>query len=541
MRRRITALAASIVLVATAALVMVLRPAYAAMACAVDYQITREWSRGWLADLTVRNLGTPATGWWLRFRMPGAGQQLTLGIDQLPPGFRLIMTEIYPTVVLVPPEGSTLPTGGAVTVRFGGFYRDANPAPIDYVFNDQPCNVDLPATSPPRSSPPPEPSPGPAPPSVKLTAPEPNDFFVAPATVPIRADAVAAPGRQINRVEFRAAGTLLHVDTTAPYAFDWRGVPPDGGTRITATAYDHTGATATAEVRGVRVIPPAAPGAAPALTMSGNRVVTVERDPRPYRPRGLIRSTLEVGCVPGPGIWDGPVDDASVRALRARGVTAVRMLLSGACWDYTDGVTPRADRNAYLAEAATYARRLISHGITPIVALRPTATMSVRDFWTAAALRFGEDNAVVFDLVDKAYPAVSATDPTTAWTCWRDGGADCVALGHPATGVRELVRLIRLYGAFNLVLAGGLDRSNDLSGWMAYRPADPDGRSLAAAWHVDNRSACATPACWRATLVPLVAHVPVVATEVSADADAPGFVPRTVSWLDRHGIGHLRR
>ncbi|MFD0745007.1 hypothetical protein ACFQ1L_26740 [Phytohabitans flavus] len=71
------------------------------------------------------------------------------------------------------------------------------------------------------------------------------------------------PGRRIERVEFRERGTLLAVDTTAPYAFDWRGVPPNSGTRVTATAYDSAGASATAEVRGVRVLKPSAPGAAP--------------------------------------------------------------------------------------------------------------------------------------------------------------------------------------------------------------------------------------------------------------------------------------
>lgn len=64
---------------------------------------------------------------------------------------------------------------------------------------------------------------------------------------------------------------------------------------------------------------------------------------------------------------------------------------------------------------------------------------------------------------------------------------------------------------------------------------------MAAAWRVDDRSACAVPACWRSTLLPVAAQVPLIATDVSAGSAAPTFVLRTVTWLDQHGIGHLRR
>jgi hypothetical protein len=372
---------------------------------------------------------------------------------------------------------------------------------------------------------------------VALTSPLHNDIFAAPGTIPIRAGATASAGRRVDRVEFRERGTLLAVDTAAPYAFDWRGVPPKNGTRITATVYDSSGGTATAEVRGVRVLPPAAPGAAPPLKVSGSRIVTVERDSRAYRPRGIVRSAAEAACGSGPIAWDGPVDDAAVRALRARGVTAVRMELDDSCWE---GLTAREDRNAYVTDAGVYADRLIRHGITPIVAVRMTADTG-SGFWGAMAQRFGDDNAVVFDLTSALALAVGTTDPAVAWTCWRDGRPDCGAFSYPGMGVQERIRVLRSRGAFNVVVAGGLDGGNDVSRWLAYRPADPNGRNVAAAWRVGNRSACATPACWEATLLPLAAQVPVVATEVAADASAPAFVPRTVSWLDSHGIGHLRR
>ncbi|WP_158629879.1 cellulose binding domain-containing protein [Micromonospora chalcea] len=68
MRRRIFALATAAAVVVGGAMTMALRPAYAATACTVDYTITREWSSGFWAELTVTNLGAPVTDWWLRFR-----------------------------------------------------------------------------------------------------------------------------------------------------------------------------------------------------------------------------------------------------------------------------------------------------------------------------------------------------------------------------------------------------------------------------------------------------------------------------------------
>ncbi|MET8063596.1 Ig-like domain-containing protein [Micromonospora sp. NPDC005686] len=543
MRRRIFALATAAAVVVGGAMTMVLQPAYAATACTVDYKITREWSSGFWAELTLTNLGSPVTDWGLRFRQAN-GQTITMGLDRLPDGYTLGSGELYPITMLRPPAGSTLPTGASVTVRFGGNYQAADPVPTDWMLSGQPCNVD--GSSPTSSPPPPasgspRPSPLPGGPAVTLTSPLPNDFFAAPGVIPIRAEAMATAGRRIERVEFRERGTLLAVDTTAPYAFDWRGVPPNSGTRVTATAYDSAGAQATAEVRGIRVLPPQAPGAAPALKAFGNRILTVTTDPRPYRPRGIIRSAVPGECAWGPIRWDGPVDDASVGALRARGVNAVRVVLSDACYVYTGGPADRQNRVGYLDEAALYVDRLVRAGITPIVSLRQSDALAARLFWSAAAEVLGDDNAVVFDISPYEFPAAGGTDPATVWTCWRDGGPACLGTSLPAFGVQEQIRLLRLRGSFNLVLAAGIDGGNDLRRWLEYRPADPDGRSVAAAWRVDDRSACATPACWQATLLPVAARVPLVATDVSAGPAAPTFVPRTVAWLDQHGIGHLRR
>ncbi|MCW6005183.1 cellulose binding domain-containing protein [Micromonospora sp. CPCC 205371] len=528
MRRRIIALGVSLAIVAAGALTMVLRPAYAALACTVEYKLIREWSLGFTAEITLTNLGPPAADWRLRWRTVGG--YVVPGFEPVPPGYSLGAGTHTPyDPVLMPPVGDTLPTGGSITVRWGGFHSGQIHAPVDYFFNGQVCNREEPSASPTPSSPRPG-NPDPTPPTVTMTSPRHNDFFAVPATIPIRVDATAAAGRHVTRVEFKARGVLLNVDTTPPYAFDWRDVPENGGTRITATAFDNTGAATVGEIVGVRVLPPTAPGDARPLRVSGNRVVTVERHPRSFRAHGVTHSTVEVGCTQSPAIWDGPVDDASVRALRTRGVNTVRMLLSDACWR-SGSHSAIEDRVSYLAEVAAYARRLSRHGITPIVAPRATTATNLESLWLDAARVFRDDNTVVFDLVDAGYPTVGTADPSVVWNCWRQTGPDCSGLGILYPGTQSLIDQIRRYGAFNVILVGGLDGSNDLSGWLAHRPTDVAGRSLAAAWHVDNTSACATPACWRSTLLPLAAHVPVIATSVSA--------PPAVGWLSRHGIGYV--
>lgn len=528
--RRIIASLTAVALTATGMVLgFALRPAHAAPACTVDYQLTREWSDGFVADLTLTNLGAPLPRWSLQFQLANH-QQVNYGLSVLPPGVR--MNIVFGPVVLSAPDGPELPTGGTVRVQLGGHYQGENPAPSEFLFNGLRCNTPDPTASPPR------PSPEPSylnPPAVAVTGPLPNEVFPAPASIPVTAAVTPAPGRQITKVEFRANDTLLHTDTTAPYGFVWQGVPATEVLRITATAQDDTGSRGSATVRGLRVIDPVPAGAAPPLVVSGNRLITLDRSGRPYQLRGVVRAGAQAQCVAGTGIWDGPVDDASVRAIRSWQANAVRILVDSSCWLGTAAEPSPYQGAAYRAEIIDYVQRLARHGVTPVIAVHGTGTGNVKDFWGSVAWHLGTDRAVLFDLRSAAYPASDGVDSATAWRCWRDA-TDCGA-GGPRPGMQELVRIVRVYGAFNILLVGGLDRANDLSGWLAYRPDDPAGRNLAAAWRVDDDSACATPACWEQQVAPVAAEVPVVAVEVSADTGRHRFVGAAIDWLDHRELG----
>ncbi|MFL6253771.1 MAG: Ig-like domain-containing protein, partial [Pyrinomonadaceae bacterium] len=83
----------------------------------------------------------------------------------------------------------------------------------------------------------PEPDPN-VKPVVALTSPVPLTNFAAGAPVPVAATATDGDGT-INRVEFRANGFTVEVDTTAPYTADLN--LPGGTHDITAVAFDNSG------------------------------------------------------------------------------------------------------------------------------------------------------------------------------------------------------------------------------------------------------------------------------------------------------------
>jgi len=58
----------------------------------------------------------------------------------------------------------------------------------------------------------------------------------------------------VTKVEFRDGATVLGQDTSAPYAFTWRNVPP-GNHVLTVRATDNAGAATTSSPVGITVRP----------------------------------------------------------------------------------------------------------------------------------------------------------------------------------------------------------------------------------------------------------------------------------------------
>jgi hypothetical protein len=84
------------------------------------------------------------------------------------------------------------------------------------------------------------------------------------------------------------------------------------------------------------------------------------------------------------------------------------------------------------------------------------------EFWKDAATRYRNHPAVLFELFNEPHDI--------SWQLWRDGGnltdpkKPAELTGETTTGIQALVEAVRATGARNIVIAGGLGWSYDLTG-----------------------------------------------------------------------------
>ena len=303
---------------------------------------------------------------------------------------------------------------------------------------------------------------------------------------------------------------------------------------------------------------PPADGKAPALHVSGNKLVDANGAGR--RLLGVNRSGGEFMCVQGRGIWDGPVDDAAIKAIADWKANTVRIPLNEECWLGLSNIKPEYAGANYIAAVKDLVTKVETHGMTPIVELHwnygqytgnsagcsdvhascqkpmPDARYAP-SFWSSVASTFKSDPSVAFDLFNEPYPDRATSTTTQAWQCWRDGG-NCPGISYEVAGMQDLVDAVRGAGAKNVVLAGGLAYSNDLSQWLTYKPSDPTG-NLVAAYHVYNFNTCSSASCWNSTLSPVAAQVPLVAGEIGENTCSHAFVDTVMKWFDDRGLSYL--
>jgi hypothetical protein len=252
---------------------------------------------------------------------------------------------------------------------------------------------------------------------------------------------------------------------------------------------------------------------------------------------GVNRSGAEYACVQGWGFFDGPADAASIAAMRSWGIDAVRVPLNEDCWLGINGVKPQYGGAAYRAFVAGFVGRLNAAGLTAILDLHWNAPGSARAtgqqqmpdadhtpaFWRSVARAFRGHGNVIFDLYNEPHDV--------SWSCWRDGCGAWV-------GMQRLVDTVRAAGARQPLMLGGLAWSNDLSGWLRWRPRDPL-HQLIASVHVYNFNSCNSTACWNATIGRVAKSVPVVTGELGENDCAHGFIDTYMPWADARGISYL--
>jgi hypothetical protein len=87
-------------------------------------------------------------------------------------------------------------------------------------------------------------------------------------------------------------------------------------------------------------------------------------------------------------------------------------------------------------------------------------------------------------------------------------------------------------------MLGGLAYANDLTGWLANEPTDPDN-NLVASTHIYNFNVCSNVSCWASQIAPVAARVPVLAGEIGENDCAHTFIDGLMNWLDMENIGYL--
>jgi hypothetical protein len=303
-----------------------------------------------------------------------------------------------------------------------------------------------------------------------------------------------------------------------------------------------------------------AAAAAPELRVLGNRLVTESGST--FRPLGVNRSGGEFGCVQDKEIFDGPVDQAAVDAMLTWNVNTVRVPLNEECWLGTENLPATAPSAAeYQQTVQEYVDLLVANGINVILDLhwtwgeytgpgtgcpdvaavcqKPMPNMRYTPtFWSEVATAFEGNNAVIFDLFNEPYPdaANNWADATAAWTCLRDGGT-CAGIDYEVAGMQTLVDAVRDTGATNVIMAGGLEWTNNLSRWLEFKPSDSTG-NLMASWHTYNFNGCVTVSCWDSNIATVGAQVPVHIGETGQDTCAHDYIDQVMAWADTNGIGY---
>ena len=105
--------------------------------------------------------------------------------------------------------------------------------------------------------------------------------------------------------------------------------------------------------------------------MSGNELVDASGNQVILH--GMDRSGAEYACVQGWGFFDGPVDEASILAMKSwTHVTAVRIPLNEACWNAESYVNPTYAGANYIAAVKNFVDLLNANGIVAILDLHWT-------------------------------------------------------------------------------------------------------------------------------------------------------------------------
>jgi hypothetical protein len=310
----------------------------------------------------------------------------------------------------------------------------------------------------------------------------------------------------------------------------------------------------------------AAVSTAPTPVVVGNKLID-SRSNTIFVPHGANWPSFEYACSEDWGYSQDGNTDAAAAAMQSWHINTVRIPLNSNCWLGLDS-NDYGTAAGYQAAVAAWVNILNAHGIVVILDLHwsapsgqhalgqwPMADSNSIPFWTSVATAYASNPSVMFDAFNEPYSiwndATNSYSFQLTWDCWENGGCQAPLVTpdqvpvtgsgagtYTVVGMSALVAAIRAGHAAQPIMLGGLDYSNNLSGWLAHKPNDSQ---LVASWHnYQGQSPCGdTTSCWNSEVASVAAQVPVVAGEFGETDGSATFMNTFMTWADANGIGYL--
>jgi endoglucanase len=286
------------------------------------------------------------------------------------------------------------------------------------------------------------------------------------------------------------------------------------------------------------------------LHVSGNALLDARN--RRVQFHAVNRSGTEYACVQGWGIFDGPSDARSAKAIASWHVNGVRLPLNEHCWLGINGVKPQYAGASYRKAIVKYVTLLNRYGIYVELSLMwaaPGAYQATYQsggpdadhapaFWASLARTFRHNPNVI--LAPWGETIVDAN-------CFLKGGVCEATFGpdnrpYQIAGMQQAVDVMRGAGYRGVIAIPGIDYANNLSEWLSHRPRDPLNQLVAEA-HVYPKNTCGTIDCFQDTFQPITRSVPMIFGELgNADDEAMcglSYMSQLVDWADEHHVGYF--